>query len=532
MTGAFTLIFGLKRLLQSYFFSCVALQLASAFVVVPTRTTSPLASLSATTTATTTTTLIFDGPAWTSLRGDNHDTSGMAQAVVGYHQGQRVVGLASTNATLLLDDGVTRAHPQSIAPIPTRISDAQAAATLLSLVLPLHALWPRVESVGGGNEEASFAMEAPKIVVVGTSTSTDHVQALAALGANVVVVGKPPLQKNSRVTYLKDDTPFCTGKVDAILDTVSAEVPLPPVRQRLAELHSCTHVVSTVSAAAALVQAEGLIQGPGRVKEEHGRTATHAEYPTSSIVGLGDMAERVLRAGVVASPLREERLGWSWGGYWESVLWPRDTTGGIFGYPTATEEDDDEDEDELYDDDDEEDEPSATTATGLVGRLLQEQREQRQAQEEANGAIMSSSSPPSHPHVTPLTSKQDLQDHVVSSPTQDAVVLFAAPFCRTCRYLKPLYNRLASTTQHEASFFLVPDAASPGGKELSRLLGVDAVPAVVLFRQGRRWGRTLSISQLPDARLTQALEWMQAGDKWDSAVVEELAKKKRTRRRR
>ena len=56
---------------------------------------------------------------------------------------------------------------------------------------------------------------------------------------------------------------------------------------------------------------------------------------------------------------------------------------------------------------------------------------------------------------------------------------------------------------------------SKKGKMISRLLGVDAVPAFVLFQNGKRYGDTLSISKLPSKKLDVALEYMKSGKKWD-----------------
>ena len=50
---------------------------------------------------------------------------------------------------------------------------------------------------------------------------------------------------------------------------------------------------------------------------------------------------------------------------------------------------------------------------------------------------------------------------------------------------------------------------------ISRLLGVDAVPAFVLFQDGKRYGDTLSISKLPSKKLDFALDFMKSGKKWD-----------------
>lgn len=511
--------------------------------------------------AATAVSMIWDGPAWEHLRADDDEDSvtGIARAVVGTTKEQvRVVGLevldkdddTSTSTTTLQDGTVLYADSVATVPLSSSITDSQAAATLLQSI-PVHTVWPRAEAVGGST--TSHHVDEPTAVVVGSTDSDTVAPVLAALGARVTVVGTKDTTKkesnNNNVQFLsnKNDTPFCDtiGQFDLLMDTLSD--PGPRVRERLASDHGCHGVISTVSASARIVQQHGLFQGPKRAQQEVmilQQRQQHAHYrPTP---GLGDLATRLLATGYTAKDATgtEQRQGWSWAGYWETTLWPTDTSGGMFGYPTNEREDeDDEEEEEDYDEDE--------TATGLVNQLLREQREQTKKKEEevlpATGLVdrllreqrdqqkaaeleaQAASSPVvGGSRVTPIVSRQDLQTHIVSAQST-SVVLFTAPFCRTCRYLKPLYNRLAGQ-QQDIQFFIVPDAATPSGKDLSRLLNVDAVPAIVLFRRGRRWGQTMSLSSIPDPRLTQSLEWLRTDQDWDQAALEKLPRKQQRRR--
>lgn len=73
--------------------------------------------------------------------------------------------------------------------------------------------------------------------------------------------------------------------------------------------------------------------------------------------------------------------------------------------------------------------------------------------------------------------------------------------------------------------FAKADATGEVGKDLSRLLKVDAVPAFLLFRRGRRFGPAMSISRMPSKKLDAAIEMLQSGRDWDAQAIQSADEK-------
>jgi len=66
------------------------------------------------------------------------------------------------------------------------------------------------------------------------------------------------------------------------------------------------------------------------------------------------------------------------------------------------------------------------------------------------------------------------------------------------------------------------NAGSGSGKILSKFLDVDAVPAFVLFRDGKVYGDTLSISRLPSKKMNVAVDLLSSGQEWNREVLRDL----------
>ena len=50
---------------------------------------------------------------------------------------------------------------------------------------------------------------------------------------------------------------------------------------------------------------------------------------------------------------------------------------------------------------------------------------------------------------------------------------------------------------------------------------MDAVPAFVLFRKGKRFGSALSVSDLPSKKIGRALELLESGKDWDPMILKD-----------
>lgn len=81
--------------------------------------------------------------------------------------------------------------------------------------------------------------------------------------------------------------------------------------------------------------------------------------------------------------------------------------------------------------------------------------------------------------------------------------------------------RMAKNDQTTDILFGKAETSGEIGKQLGRELGVDAVPAFCLFRNGKLYGSPLSISKLPSPKMDRALELLESGKPWDTSVLDE-----------
>jgi hypothetical protein len=218
---------------------------------------------------------------------------------------------------------------------------------------------------------------------------------------------------------------------------------------------------------------------------------------------------------------------WSLPDYWELVTWPRDSAGGAnvrYGFPVPDdlslvfEDGADGSENSNYvaadkDDNDSTEVEDMISAPPLRGGRTEE--ETMQPSETPEG---------SNPYILNVVGVQGLQKHVIESE-RDCLLFLSAPFCRTCRYLQPQYQRMARMGTEEwdgAVTFAKADAGGAIGKELGRALKVDAVPSFLLFRKGRLYGEPLIISRLPSRKLDLAVDFMKSGKPWDEQALREV----------
>ena len=188
--------------------------------------------------------------------------------------------------------------------------------------------------------------------------------------------------------------------------------------------------------------------------------------------------------------------GWSLKDYWELTSWPRDSTGGAnvrYGFPVL---------DEL---------------NSIFGSEKESTAQQSVSVPKPPKAPVDEYAGKKNPYVTNIDTIKDL-DTKILDPKVDSVLFLSTTFCRTCKYLTPKYTRIArmgEENEEDGTVYAKANVGSKEGKRISRLLGVDAVPAFVLFQDGKRYGDTLSISKLPSKKLDLALEFMKSGKKWD-----------------
>lgn len=196
-------------------------------------------------------------------------------------------------------------------------------------------------------------------------------------------------------------------------------------------------------------------------------------------------------------------FAWNMQDFWELISWPRDAEGGNtrFGLPTV------EDLDTAADDIEDE-----RRIEGSVQKIAQSPKED-----------FIDASDASNPFVLDIHDLKDLNDQILT-PKKDCILFLSAAYCRTCRYLSPQYIKLARTHAEAKNdvLFAKSNASSKIGKEVSRALGVDAVPAFCLFRAGKRYGSVLSVSKMPSKKLDLALDLLLSGGSWDGRRIDSM----------
>jgi thiol-disulfide isomerase/thioredoxin len=277
--------------------------------------------------------------------------------------------------------------------------------------------------------------------------------------------------------------------------------------------------VSTYTHCQSIIEKEGVFGGPGRADEYLKRLSNPSFLGNPDCQNIsppkdfGTTMTMIFEAGIVFSEKQRKKLhqksdivkGWSLSDFWEHTTWPRDSNGNgntRFGLP-------------VLEDRDPEDEP-----------LISDNPRQfpRREFEESEPSDMKIAPQPAqnNPYVLNVAGVYGMTTEIVDKEL-DSIMYLSAKFCKTCKSISPLYTRMARLAQEKSSSvkFVKAEASGPYGKALGRRLEVDAVPAFILFRNGKRYGTPLSVTKLPSTKIDKALELLESGKPWDESVLEE-----------
>uniref|UniRef100_A0A7S3P7H5 Thioredoxin domain-containing protein n=1 Tax=Amphora coffeiformis TaxID=265554 RepID=A0A7S3P7H5_9STRA len=496
---------------------------------------------------------IIDGSSWESLRdsplmsdgGDGKalpSSMGSIPVVTGTLEStqEEVIGLfagsgsgenknGKDSETLSLTTGQV-VWKESVARLQGGVKPEEAAATYATALTHLYPLMAAQLSSVGGSGESFTAVSVPKdsvVVLGGNPEAVWAARALATLGSKVTLVSlkKPSIPESVNVLTPNDSDTFAesVGKFEALLDTIGRYGPQSRPVQLLASRHGCHAYRSARTKAEEIVASEGLLWGPGKVKEylkSLPRKASSAPSATLPVAGWGAVVERLLKAKLVAPSLQtidqsKNSATWARGfslkATWEANTWPSTTDGTRFGFPTLEEDEDDEDDE--YDD-------LVVTSANLSSRVQPRSEEALQEQESNRIGTRARAQPSStSPYIQTVYGPEGLEEDVIK-PELDCILFMSAPFCRTCKKLQAPYARLARLNHEDANsqvVFAKADVVGSFGKALGKSLGINAVPTFVLFRKGERFGRPLIISKLPDQQFDLALEYLKDREEWDDS---------------
>ena len=348
------------------------------------------------------------------------------------------------------------------------------------------------------------------------------------------------------------------------------------VLQLLKTRHSCSKYVSTVTHSQTLVVKDGIFSGPrqvdkycqdvskrlpiqqiknhysvafdGQRSNDSGKKNTEWQH-VSSLDGIGEVVTKLLASGVIYEDKKRRKIcndkayggntirGWSLSDFWEQTSWPRDSSGTSntrYGLPVR------------------EDPYEETDARFLVSespfRRENFQRVDMSEEEELSnggypvgvggGSTATTAGDTTsrgggrgvqdNPYVLNIVGVAGVESEIIEQE-KDCIMFLSAKFCKTCKTINPVYTRMARLNQENSDdddddetneiCFIKAEASGVLGKELGRYLSVDAVPAFVLYRKGKRFGIPLSESKLPSRKIDRAISLLKSGEDWDLQYV-------------
>lgn len=469
----------------------------------------------------------------------------------GSNSNTRVVGIAlepsktdiTTSAVEIKGDGgeLISIYEDSMAHIPISISDSDAISTCAASLVGIHCavhdplMSNIVTNVGGSKDEFVAPMgdvSNKKIAIMGGGEYACFLaDGVSAIGASVtqVTTAKMKARNNApRVSILPPAVgnlslgfASALGTFDCLVDTLADEADVGEIDRNgsggqsvislLREQHGCERYISTMSKSQKIILDDGIIFGRGKADTHVREAELTLRNSAQSIVPpkkFGQLTlQKLLDGGVIFKNRNKSAWiqSWSLKDFWEYTSWPRDTSGGAnvrFGLPVVDELD------ISLGGDSEEEEMIAEPLRPISGSPVPP-KDKYEGQK--------------NPYILNIKGLDELEN-VILSKDKDCVLFLSASYCRTCKYITPQYTRLAREMKEGESDVLIAqtDAGRGSGKELGKFLNVESVPAFVLFREGKIYGDTLTISRLPSRKMNLALDLLSSGQEWDRVALREL----------
>ena len=263
-----------------------------------------------------------------------------------------------------------------------------------------------------------------------------------------------------------------------------------------------------------MIGEQGVIFGPGKVNE-YVKKLNPKSSDCQSIVpptNLGKTITSLFEKGVIYEPEKRNSnnkspifvRGWSLSEFWEHSSWPRDSSGMNIRYGLPVIEDDDDDDEDMIS------APPVRSKQAVSSKAKLEEYEQLKLERESQ---------PSNPYVKDVIGVLGVEEDIINSK-QTSVLFLSAKWCKTCKKLNPQYTRLArETPSNNGLIFAKAETSGLVGKELGKYLEVDAVPAFVLFKNGKLFGTPLSVSRIPSTKLQRAIDLLSDDKEWDPTIL-------------
>ena len=477
-------------------------------------------------------------------------------------------------------DSSIQVYTDSIAYIPKEVSELDVIWTMIQSFSTIHCGRPILQNIGGASDTIDFVSQESRVVIVGNNPLALQIATIFrnVFQYNVTIVATSPLPTTTTaggIQYLppsveskievtdEDDVEdsvllgFATvmDQFDVLIDTIGNELSNSIIRENLKSNHNCHIYISTISESQRIILQNGLIFGPNQSKDHVQKVTTAATSTNSknrptyfpSPFGLGATVEAMLQKGILLKPQPMQNKNnnnvfvrsWSIKDFWEYTTWPRDatTSNSRFGFPSDVSDGKKRYYDSDLDDDDDDDDSvstmiSAPPLRSTYGKDMFRTKPENFEFEDDNDGDENSSfgslnqlATRKDRYVIDVATVNDLQLIVQNQIT--CIVFVSAPFCRTCRYLKPQFVRMArehrntmnpnsdadvtvdstlTASNNDSLLFIKAEAAGQIGKDIGRALGIDTVPTFILYKNGRRYGTPItSVTRLPSKDLDDTI---------------------------
>ena len=447
-------------------------------------------------------------------------------------QNQRFIGIEaphSMNSThtkharpIISVGSDTYLYQDSIAIIPSKISDVDAISTATAALLGVHCSLPSRKLKF---EESGEEKNGNVVIVGGGEYALYLLRALSGLDVKATLVSARPtwslpsvdeLATSKRNKELIEILPpsvgslslgfaLAIGEFDTLIDTLGDQMGLGRTRtvldeeqsarfqNQLEELHGCDKYVSTITRSQQYVLKKGLLFARDPViryqKEVEKATTKYQSLPPPL-----DFARTTLQPLLdqnIVYPSNENEngsngmkssfvRGWSLSDLTELKTWPREGAG-RFGFPMM----------DLR-------VPSVSSAPKRSNRkpTRPARSEDKEDLEHSTGkgteANTDKASTPTNkassmiqtnPHVISIRSLSELNEKVIE-PNRLCILFLTASYCQKCKQLSPKFNRVArlSTKSNSNVMFAHCDISGVRGKQIGSFLDVAKVPSVVVFK--------------------------------------------------
>lgn len=279
--------------------------------------------------------------------------------------------------------------------------------------------------------------------------------------------------------------------------------------------HQCNKYISTTTHAQQIIKSDGILFGPGKANTHVKAMESISLERCRNLVpsaGFGPSTLHSLFENNILFPAKGNGVkssvvarGWDMKDFWEETSWPRDSSGtGVrYGLPVLDEDEDVDEASQL-----EQMQSRSTNVRTRIGGEGGMDDEEVQLQTEIDDQ---------NPHVTKIVGVDGLASNILSR-RRSSVVFVSMRSCRTCKRIDSMFTKMARECDN-GLMYAKADTTGLGGKLLGRQLGVVAVPAFVLFRDGIRYG-SVSTSKLPSDRLDKAIRDLEAGVDFDTSLEE------------